>query len=182
MKSILRTLAVGLIAVSASLKPLPAQAEEHAIFKVSEFTFKRPAKWEWVESNSPMRAAQLKINDEKSKGNAEIVFYFFGPGGAGGTQANVQRWLSQFAEGPDKVGAKTEAKTVGSTKVTYVHAEGTYSSGMPGGPKTAMPNYALLGAIIEGGQGSVFVKMTGPKDLVKGADADFKSMIEAGIK
>ena len=53
---------------------------------------------------------------------------------------------------------------------------------MPGGPQTPKPNYALLGAIIEASEGSVFVKMTGPKGLTKSATADFKKMVESALK
>jgi hypothetical protein len=61
-------------------------------------------------------------------------------------------------------------------------AEGTYKSGMPGGPQTPKPNYALLGAIIEASEGSVFVKMTGPKELARSATADFRKMVESALK
>jgi hypothetical protein len=165
----------------AALNGLRA-ADAPATFKVSQFSFARPTHWEWVESASPMRKAELKVVDEKTKAKAEVVFYHFGPGGAGGTQANVDRWLGQFAEPRDKINAKTEDVTAGKHKVTYVSAEGTYKSGMPGGPQTPMPNYALLGAIIEASEGSVFVKMTGPKELIKSATADFKKMVEGALK
>ena len=41
---------------------------------------------------------------------------------------------------------------------------------------------ALLGAIVEGEEGSVFVRLTGPATLAKGARADFEKMIESGLK
>ena len=167
--------------VFAALNSLRA-ADAPATFKVSEFTFARPANWEWVESASQVRKAELKVVDEKTKAQAEVVFYHFGQGGAGGTQANVDRWLGQFVEPRDKINAKTEESSVGKHKVTYVSAEGTYKSGMPGGAQTPMPNYALLGAIIEASEGSVFVKMTGPKELAKSTTADFKKMVESALK
>ena len=157
-------------------------ADAPATFKVSEFTFARPASWEWVESASPMRKAEFKVVDEKTKVKAEVVFYHFGPGNAGGTQANIDRWFGQFVEPREKINAKTEDVTVGKHKVTYVSAEGTYKSGMPGGPQTPMANYALLGAIIEAREGSVFVKMTAPKELAKSTTADFKKMVESALK
>ena len=157
-------------------------ADAPATFKVSEFTFTRPAGWEWVESTSQMRKAELKVVDTKTKAKAEVVFYHFGAGGAGGTQANVDRWFGQFTEPRDKIQAKTAEVKVGDHKVTYVSAEGTYKSGMPGGPQTPMPNYALLGAIIEADGGSVFVKMTGPKELTKSAEPEFKKMVEGALK
>lgn len=149
-------------------------------FKVSELTFKRPAAWEWVETTSSMRAAQLKVGVGKTPADsAEVVFFHFGPGGAGGTKANVDRWLGQFA---DRKNDKSEEKTVGRTKVTYVHTEGTYQSGMPMGPKTPLANQALLGAIIEAPGGSIFVKMTGPLAIVKAAEGEFRAMVEGPLK
>jgi len=161
--------------------PAPA-AEPPATFKVSEFTFSRPASWEWVEVFVPMRKAQLKVTDPKTKNFADVIFFYFGPGDGGGVKANVNRWFGQFKEPRDKIKAKTEETTIGNHKVTYVEAEGTYQSGMPGGTMTPKPNYALTGAIIESPQGSVFVRMTGPQDLVKASGAEFKKMIEVALK
>jgi hypothetical protein len=158
------------------------RAEEHATFPVGEFTFTRPAKWEWVESTSKMRKAQLRVTDEATKASANVAFYYFGTGGAGGVQANVDRWLKQFAEPSDQINSKVEHPTVGKTKLTYVQAEGTYNSGMPGGPTTPMPDYALIGAILESDQGNVFVRMTGPKAFVESSVAEFKKMVESGAK
>jgi hypothetical protein len=153
-----------------------------AKFKVSEFTFQRPEKWESVETTSMMRKAQLKVNDADKKQSAEVVFFHFGPSNGGGVQANIERWYRQF-EGPrEKINAKSEEVKVGKHKVTYVQAEGTFMSGMPGGPTTPQPNSALRGAIIESAEGDVFVKMTGPAALVKASEADFKKMVESALK
>jgi hypothetical protein len=170
---------LGILTLSA-LGALGADAP--ATFQVSEFTFKRPEKWEWVPTTSSMRKAQLKVNDADKKNSAEILFFHFGPGNGGGVQANVERWFGQFQEPREKIGAKTEESKVGQHKVTWVRAEGTYSSGMPGGPRTPQPGYALRGAIIESEEGHVFVKMTGPASLVKSAEDDFKRMAESGLK
>ena len=150
-----------------------------ATFKVSEFTFKRPADWGWVETTTAMRKAQLKVTDAKSKESAEVVFFYFGPGGGGGTKANVDRWLGQFQDASEP---KSEEVTLGKTRVTYVQTEGTYLSGQPGGAKTPLPNHALLGAIVEGEAGSVFIKLTGPKALAKSVQADFKKLVEGALK
>ena len=158
------------------------RAEEHATFPVSEFTFTRPAKWEWVESTSNMRKAQLKFTDEATKTSASVVFYYFGAGGAGTVQANVDRWLGLFSEPADQIHSKIDNATVRKTKVTYVQAEGTYKEGMPGGPATPRPGFALMGAILESDEGNVYVRMTGPKELVKSLAAEFKKMIESGPK
>src|SRR5262249_54613544 len=108
--------------------------ESPATFKVGGISFTRPEKWEWVPTTSAMRAAQLKVNDADGKGSAEVVFFQFGAGQGGDAKANVERWLAQFEEPREKLNSKTETVTVGKAKVTYVTAEGTYRSGMPGGP------------------------------------------------
>ena len=157
-------------------------AEAPANFKVSTFTFQRPAKWEWIVTASPMRKAQLKVSGADKTNAAEVVFYHFGPGNGGGVQANVDRWFTQFQEPREKLGAKSEETKIGKTKVTFVRAEGTFLSGMPGGARTAQPGTALRGAILESKGGDVFVKMTGPAALVKSSEDDFRKLIESALK
>jgi hypothetical protein len=157
-------------------------AEGPATFKVSDLTFTRPADWAWVETTSPMRQAQLKVADPASKGTAEVIFFYFGPGGAGGTKANVDRWLGQFAEPREKINPRIEESAAGKHKVTYVRAEGTYRSGVPGGPLTPLPDHALLGAIIEAPQGHVFVRLTAPKEFAEKLAPEFKKMTESALK
>ncbi|HTA30046.1 MAG TPA: hypothetical protein VK731_06155 [Candidatus Cybelea sp.] len=176
----LRSRFFGLAVLFASLSGLRAQ--EHATFTAGNFTFTRPPKWEWVESTSQMRKAQLKATDADAKASADVVFYYFGAGGAGGVEANVNRWLGQFAEARDQINAKIEHATVGKTKITYVQAEGTYKSGMPGGPTTPNPGFALIGAILESDGGNVYIRMTGPKEFAKSLVVDFKKMVESGLK
>ena len=169
--------------VSILLLPLTAiPAEAPATFPVSEFTFTRPTAWEWVESRSTMRKASLKIPGANKDENAEVVFFHFGAGAGGDTKANVDRWLSQFQEPREKINAKVEDAPVGNRKVTYVQAEGTYLSGMPGGPKTPQPNSMLLGAIIESNEGNVFIRLTGPAALAKTNKDLFRKMVESGLK
>jgi len=146
-------------------------AEDPASFPVGGLTFKRPADWAWVPVTSSMRAAQLKVPGAKPEDSAEIVFFHFGPQGGGGVQANVDRWVKQFPDGAET--AKVEKQQIGGANVTLVTTEGTFNSGMPGGPTTPKTNYALLGAIIEHKDGDVFVKMTGPAALVKASRQKF---------
>lgn len=174
------------LSILSFLAVLPAAdavrgAESPATFKVSEFTFQRPAAWEWVETTSAMRKAQLRIVGTQNE-EAEVIFFFFGSGQGGGVQANVDRWFGMFQEPRDKIGARTEKVSVGNRTVTYVEAEGTFLSGPPGGAKTPMPNYALLGAIIESDAGNVFVRLTGPSALAKASKGEFKQMVESALK
>ncbi len=102
---------------------LPGRAADtHDTFTVGDFTFAKPASWTWTEPSSSMRKAQLTVKDAAGKETAEVVFFQF-EGGAGGAQANIDRWLSQFEEPKEKLNSKIEEVSLGKTKVTYVSAE-----------------------------------------------------------
>lgn len=160
------------------LAPSTAAADQPATFPVSSLSFARPASWDWVPSQSPMRKAVLKVPNTSGEAG-EVIFFHFGPGNGGGTQANVERWFRQFREPKDQIKARTEEAKSGSAKVTYVLAEGTYLSGMPGGPQTPKPGFALLGAILEDPAGHIFIRFTGPKTVVDAGAADFRKMVES---
>jgi len=170
------------ILLSLGLSVLSFAADAPKTFPVGEFTFGRPASWEWVPTTSAMRKAELKVESKDKKEKAEVICFHFGESNGGGTQANVDRWLGQFKEPREKLNSKVDAAKINGRAVTFVQAEGTYMSGMPGGAKTPQPNAMLLGAIVESAKGNVFVRMTGPVALVKEAQGDFKKMIESAAK
>ena len=180
MKSWMQSSLVILVAIGMS--EIAQAGEAPTTFVVSEFTFTRPAQWDWVPTTSMMRKAELRVVDRESTGVAEIVFFHFGPGDGGGTQANVERWFRMFREPRDQIQARSEETVVGRHKVTYVRAQGTYMSGIPGGPQTPMADYGLAGAIIESKVGNVFVRLTGPKGFAETLMAEFRKMIESGLK
>ena len=149
-----------------------------ASVRVGAFTFTVPDGWKTVTPSSPMRKAQLEIAQGSDK--AEVTFFQFGAGQGGSAADNVARWFAQFPGSE----AKRETNTVqaGSMKITYVTTEGTFSSGMPGGPTTPMSGYALCGAILENTDGNVFIKMTGPEAVVKPSSEAFKKMVSQAAK
>jgi len=152
-------------------------ADSPKTFAVGGLNFNSPADWTWVPTTSPMRKAQFSAAGPD--GAAEVVFFHFGKGQGGSVQANIDRWLGQFAEPKDQLKTRTEKKTVNGLEITYVFAEGTYLSGPPFGKKTPLKNQALAGAIINNDEGDVFVKMTGPKTTTDKAEAKFKKMVES---
>ena len=156
-------------------------AEAPATFPAGGLTFKRPEGWTWVETSSPMRKAQLGVPGLDGKAGGEVVFFHFGPGNGGGTKANVDRWLGQFQEKGDALKSKVEEVTVRGRTITFVRAQGTYLSGMPGGPKTPQPDFMLMGAIVEAPDGSVFLRFTGPAALGTAAESEFRKLAESGV-
>jgi hypothetical protein len=166
----------------AGVNGFAADAAKPMVFKVSVQSFTAPAKWKSTPTASRMRAAQFTVPGKAKADAAECVFFYFGPGQAGGAQANLQRWVQQFAADPKPV-IKTEEAKHGETPVVYLFAEGTFMSGPPfGGAKVPKKDYGMAAAVLGTKPGYIFVKMTGPNATVEAARADFKKMIESGLK
>jgi hypothetical protein len=158
---------------------LASGAEESSGYaKVEAFKFALPEGWKSVAPSSPMRKAQLEIARGPEK--AEVTFFHFGADQGGTVADNISRWYAQFP-GSEK-NRITENVQVGPVKITFAMTDGTFSSGMPGGPTTPMEGYALCGAILESASGNVFVKMTGPNAVVKASTEAFKKMISEAAK
>lgn len=141
------------------------------------------ANWK-TQAERPMRLATYTI--PAASGDAEggeCALYYFGPHQGGSVQANLDRWIGQFHNANGKPKVKTE--TIHGLKVTTVDVSGAYT-GM-GGPIAASaaasgpgkPGYRLLGAIVEGPEGSVFFKFTGPSKTVAAHQAAFDKMIQS---
>jgi hypothetical protein len=158
----------------------PAAATQPLEFSAGGFSFPRPLTWQWIPSSSPMRKAELRA--ETPAGRAEVVFFHFGPGQGGSVQANIERWLGQFVEPVEELGAQTAQEEAGGTRVTLLQAAGTYLAGMPGQQPTPQPGFAMRGAILEHPGGDVYVRMTGPKEAVEVASQDFENMVMRGAE
>ena len=100
---------------------------------------------------------------------------------SGGVEANITRWIGQF-EGATKENSKVEKKDVDQTKVHMVEIEGTFMDSRGGAALKKKENYKMLSAILELKDGStIFVKSTGPKDVIAKMKDDFIKMID-GLK
>jgi hypothetical protein len=154
---------------SAASHGAPASAEAGGI------EWKVPARWK-AGAGSAMRVATYAVPAAKGEEAGECAVFFFGPGQGGDVESNVQRWGRQF-EGTPKPDETTA--TVAGMRVTRAAVAGTYLA--PGGPmmqsQGKKAGYRLLGAIVEGPQGNVFFKLTGPAASVAAAEADFDALV-----
>jgi hypothetical protein len=138
-----------------------------------------PAGWK-TEAAQPMRAATYTIAPAAGdKAGGECGVYFFGAGQGGSVDANLDRWKGQFRGADGKPAAAQVAKrTAGGLTITTIDTSGEYS-GM-GGPFSsghAVPGYRLLGGIVEGRGGNVFIKFTGPARTVAANAQKFQQLL-----
>jgi hypothetical protein len=138
-----------------------------------------PAGWK-TEAPRPMRAATYSVPPApRDQSGGEVVINYFGPGQGGSINANIERWKGQV-QGPDgKPAVATIAKqTVRGIAMTTIDATGAYSGmGGPMAPSKPVPGYRLLGAIVEGPGGTVFVKFSGPAKTVAANRQKFDQLL-----
>jgi len=160
----------------------PALGE--AASSVAGLAWDIPEEWQ-AGAQRPMRAATYLVAAAPGDPEgAECAVFYFVTGQGGDVDANVERWIAQF-EQPDGSASTKAARTtkldVDGLPVTRVEVTGTYTASMGpmGGAKSNKENHQLLGAIVEGPEGAVFFKMTGPRETVGAARADFDAMIKS---
>lgn len=129
-----------------------------------------------------MRAATYPVAPVSGdREGAECVVYFFGAGQGGGVQANIDRWEGQFkAPGGKPAPAKVNKINIHGLAVTTIDVSGEYS-GMGGPTATAsvVSDYRLLGAIVEGPGGNVFIKLTGPAKTMASNQPKFQQLLDS---
>jgi hypothetical protein len=140
-----------------------------------------PTGWR-AQPERPMRAATYTVGAAAGdREPGECAVFFFGRGQGGSVQDNIDRWRSQI-QGPDgkPAVAKIDKQQVRGLTITRVDSSGGYT-GM-GGPTApsgrALPNYRLLGAVVEGpGGNNIFVKFTGPAATVASNFKHFEQLL-----
>ena len=122
-----------------------------------------------------MRLDQATIPGQA--GDGHLTVFFFGVGGGGGVNANLERWAAQVQhEAPPT----RELFEVNGYRVSMIEVEGTLlPSGMGAGPTEPQPGSVLLGAVVEGTGGPWFFKATGPKETMAEHRDDFVAMLKS---
>jgi hypothetical protein len=161
-------------AAPAPRQAAPGQAPAGA---AGQLAWALPEGWREEPPSSSMRLAQASIPG--GAGDGEMAVFHFGPGGGGGVEANIQRWLNQVQ--PD-AGTEPERETFETDGLTVhtVAARGTVTPSpmsMMGGTAEPEPGHMLLGAVVEGPGGPWFFKATGPVETMAPQREAFLEMI-----
>ena len=165
-------------AASSPIGPISSR-EESAPPAAGEanLDFNLPAGWQSQQA-SGMRLAQASIPG--TDGLGQLAVFYFGPGGGGGVDANIERWIGQMEPEQGTQPSRQSFETGNGYHVTWVDVTGTLlPSTMGTGPAEAQPNSRLLGAVVEGPGGPWFFKATGPKDALGAERENFLEMLRS---
>ena len=139
-----------------------------------------PESWEGVRPSSSMRMAEYLVPGPEGSEAAVLSVFHFGPGGGGGVEANLDRWIGQFKQpdgAPSEEAARRKKITVRGMTVHLLDVSGTYNAGaaMAGGGSKA--DQRVLGAIVEAPAGLFFFKLLGPKATVAAHEDSFAEFV-----
>ena len=126
------------------------------------------------EGRSMMRDVNFSFG-ENSEGECYVARL---PGAGGGLSANVNRWRKQMGADPlsDEEISALPRKNLFGQPATFLSVDGDFT-GMGAGE--AKKDYRLLGVILSADSGAVFVKMTGPRELVESNAAQFDEFVSS---
>jgi len=146
-----------------------------------------PENWMQGEERRMRAATYMIAPADGDSESAECGVFYFGPNQGGGIQANIDRWIAQFDQpdgGDPKAAAKTHETEVAGMPCHFVETTGTYTGAMGpmAGQMEPKEGFKLMAAIVEGPEGAVFFKLTGPEKTVESARAEFDSMVKSVMK
>ncbi len=173
-----------LLLVAGIVAQSVASGQDEGVIQAGEFSFSYDKPWIRQAVSSSMRAGQLvfRQSDENLE-DVELVFFYFGPGGAGGIDANIDRWAGQFK---GEAETKTEKKEVNGREIIYFTGKGNFQESMGGpfsGNTVDRPGYMMLAAILPGEKGGpAFLKMTGPEASMLAAREAFVRVAESALQ
>ncbi len=149
--------------------------------RVAGVRFRAPAPFTSRPTNVAMRRAEYVVAAPSGGEEAILSVHHF-PGMGGSVEANLARWIGQFAQPdgrPSREVARVETATVNGLEVTRVDVSGTYTGMQPGSGAPAAPRegHRLLGAIVQAPEGPLFFKLVGPAPLVDSAAAAFDELV-----
>ena len=165
-------------APSPGAAPAPQPQAGAGAQSAGNLEYDLPEGWQSEPPSNTMRLAQARIPGDGGEG--EFALFYFGPGGGGGTEANIQRWLGQVEPDP---GTEPERETVRIGDELTAHtvvARGTVTPSpmtMQGGNPQPQPGQMLLGAVVEGPGGPWFFKVTGPEETLEPYREEFFQMV-----
>ena len=176
-------LTLAALSVAAVATAAPEKKEVREV-KVEDNTQTVPPHWKQEEASNQLRLAQFVIPPvEGEKEKAEMVVSHFG-GTGGGIDANIERWIGQFAaEGRKSKVTKGESK---QGPYHFVDITGTYN--MPVGPpilrqSKPLPDARMIGVILEvEGKGNYFLKLAGPAKTVSAQEEAMRASIGGDAK
>ena len=181
------SLGAALILGTTLIRDVMARPTEGAVVSLGGMESRTPSTWKQAETTGQMRAYQFKIpgaNGDSS--DAELVIFYFGPGGAGTVDSNIARWKGMFIPPQGKTiddVTKVDHFKVGDQDVTYLDISGTYKFKArpfdPNAKEELKPDHRMEGVVFGSNKGPYFLRLVGPAKTVSQHKKEFDDWLKA---
>jgi len=140
-----------------------------------------PAAWIMVPPATDKRLAQFKITAPGEGMTAEVIVYYFGKGGGGTAEANIERWQSQFIGTANRpVTPAIDRFQSNGMAVTTAELHGAYARGIGIGPVgVPKPDQTLLAAVVETPEGNLIIQLHGKAASVSAQKEAFLAFVRS---
>ena len=147
---------------------LPPSAPSAGAGPARGLRFAAPAEWTQAPAR-PMREVTFVVGGDP---RAECYVALL-PGGAGGVRANIDRWCGQMGQPAldDAAFEALERGPVGETEGPFIELAGVFR----GMGAASLDDALLYGAVGSLGGATLFVKLTGPRQVVAGERERFRA-------
>lgn len=155
--------------------------------EVAGIAFRPAVQWKDLGA-SGMRAASYTFGPlEGDEDSATVAVFYFGKDKGGTVEENIERWINQCAlpDGRDAhTGNVQYTLDVDGMKVHMLTVYGFYEVSVSprSNEKINKENYRLVGSIVEGPEGNVFFKLTGPDFTARVMIEAYMAMIKTMTK
>jgi hypothetical protein len=134
-----------------------------------------PAGWTPRATTSAMRVAEYEVGAASGAPATLVVYHFENAGGT--VEQNFERWTGQFTapDGGPATARQLAAPDRGGLAIHELAVEGTYVAEVSPGAEERFhePGWALRAAVVETPGGPFYVKLVGPAETVRAAEADW---------
>ncbi|MFN0197710.1 MAG: hypothetical protein ACKVT0_13280 [Planctomycetaceae bacterium] len=141
--------------------------------KFNELVLNVPATWEDQEPSSKLRLGQFGVPASEGDGEGGQVVVSSFPGGGGGVDMNIPRWLGEFSA--DGRSIKVKSGTSAQGEYVIADVQGTHVGSSFSRRKVPLEDARLLVVVLHVKDENYFVKLTGPKKTVTEAEEAFRA-------
>jgi hypothetical protein len=146
---------------------------EASALEVGGVVWSVPTSWQKVTPGNQMRQAEYHVKGED--GGEAVAAWSSGIKGT--EQQNIDRWAGLMSGEAEAALPMVKHRKVAGMNVALVEMEGTYKDPMAG-VNEPRPGQLFRGAIIDGPNGTIFIKMVGPKAVMDAAADQWTMMID----
>lgn len=155
-----------------------ALTADPANFMLHNFTFDRPAGWQWIDTKDDR--PRIELHNTSIPGELAVATFSLYPveDDRSTIDGSINFWARNFNESVSKLKVKKESVQIGNRHLTYFSFTGTFHYFSRSLKKELhVPRYTVVGTVIEEKNENIVIVLRGHGKAVAAQTPTFKGMI-----